>query len=288
MGKKSALGRGLGALIETESVSTSGSLFMNEIEIDKIEVNPNQPRISFDEESLEELASSIRNLGIIQPITLRKISRDKYQIISGERRYRASKIAGLSSIPAYIKEVENEASLEMMALIENIQREDLNAIEISLSFQKLIEEFQLTQEQLSSRVGKKRATISNYLRLLKLPAVIQIALKEKKIDMGHARALLGVDDPQKQLSIYQQIIKESLSVRKVEELVRASATKEDKRTKQTNNQAEFELLSKRLSSFFNTKVSLTSNNKGKGKISINFSNEEELEKIIEILDSLTE
>lgn len=293
MGKKNALGRGLSALIETEHVTTSGSLSMSEIEMDKIEANPNQPRISFDQEALAELAASIKNLGIIQPITLRKINENKYQIISGERRFKASKLIGLKTIPAYIKTVEDDASLEMMALIENIQREDLNAIEISLSFQKLIDEFKLTQDQLSDKVGKKRATISNYLRLLKLPAVVQIALKEKKIDMGHARALIGIENPEQQLHVYEQIVKDGLSVRKVEELVRKVNQNQDedllKETKANNknNNQEFEMLTNRLSKFFNTNVSFVANEKGKGKISISFSNEEQLEKIIEVFDHLT-
>jgi ParB family chromosome partitioning protein len=181
--KKTGLGRGLGALIETNEVSTSGSLSMSEIEIDKIEANPNQPRTAFDEEALAELAASIRQIGVIQPITLRKINNDQYRIISGERRFRASKLAGLTAIPAYVKDVDDNVSIEMMALIENIQREDLNAIEIALSFQKLIDEYKLTQEQLSDKVGKPRATIANYLRLLHFPAAIQKAVRETAISM---------------------------------------------------------------------------------------------------------
>jgi ParB family chromosome partitioning protein len=293
MSKKSGLGRGLSALIETENISTSGSLSMNEILISFIEVNPNQPRITFDEDTLTELASSIKQLGVIQPITLRQISENKYQIISGERRFRASKLIGLETIPAYVKTVEDDAVVEMMALIENIQREDLNAIEIALSFQKLIEEYQLTQDQLSEKVGKKRATISNYLRLLKLPAVVQMALKNKKIDMGHARALISVNNPETQLSIYNQLIKEELSVRKVEELVRSinegenlSNTTSDNASKKLPKQ-EYEILEKKLSSFFNTNVQFVANDKGKGKISIPFINDEELERIIDIFDNLS-
>jgi ParB family chromosome partitioning protein len=297
MSKKSALGRGLSALIETEEVSTSGSLSMSEIEIVNIEVNPNQPRTVFDEESLEELAASIKQLGVIQPITLRKVSDNKFQIISGERRFRASKKAGLASIPAYVKEVADDAAVEMMALIENIQREDLNALEIALSFQKLIEEYKLTQDQLSDKVGKKRATVSNYLRLLRLPAAIQMALKNKQLDMGHARALIAINEPETQLSVYNQLINESLSVRKVEELVRSinagkgiveakagSATAPRKPAQQE----DFEVLEKKLSSFFHTQVQFSANKKGKGKISIPFSNEEDLERIIEIFDSLSD
>ncbi len=295
MGKKNALGRGLSALIETEEVSTSGSLSMNEVEITLIEANPNQPRTTFDEELLAELATSIKQLGVIQPITLRRISENKYQIISGERRYRASKLAGLTTIPAYVKDVEDHASIEMMALIENIQREDLNALEIALSFQKLIEEFQLTQDQLSEKVGKKRATISNYLRLLRLPAVVQMSLKKKQLDMGHARALLSIEDTETQLSVYDQIVKEELSVRKVEELVRNinSGESQPKTTgnkttqKRSEPKEDFKLLETRLTSFFNTKVQFSANEEGKGKISIAFSNEDEFDRIIEILDGLS-
>jgi ParB family chromosome partitioning protein len=299
MSKKSALGRGLSALIETEEVTTSGSLSMNEIELDKIEANPNQPRSMFNEELLEELSESIKQLGLIQPITLRKIGEDKYQIISGERRFRASKMAGLQTIPAYIKEVEDSASVEMMALIENIQREDLNAIEIALSFQKLIDEFQLTQDQLSEKVGKKRATISNYLRLLRLPAIVQMALKNKGLDMGHARALLSIEDAETQLSVYDQIVREALSVRKVEELVRAinsgeninaevaaTDTTANAAKKKPETRDDFKVLEQKLSSVFNAKVQFTANEKGKGKIAIAFANEDDMERIIDMLDLL--
>ena len=295
MSKKSALGRGLSALIETVEVSTSGSLSMSEIEIANIEVNPKQPRTVFDEESLKELAASIEQLGIIQPITLRKISDNKYQIISGERRFRASKMAGLQSIPAYVKEVNDDAAIEMMALIENIQREDLNALEVALSFQKLIEEYKLTQEQLSDKVGKKRATISNHLRLLRLPAAIQMALKNKELDMGHARALISISEPEKQLFVYGKIIDEGLSVRKVEELVRnINAGENPVEVKAENNVAPksddnevFAVMEEKLGKFFNTTVQFSANKKGKGKITIPFSSEEDLERIMEIFDGLS-
>ena len=218
--KKFALGRGLDALISTEEVRTQGSSSINEIDLDKISVNPNQPRREFDEDSLQELADSIREIGIIQPITLRKLDNDDYQIIAGERRFRASKIAGLTSIPAYIRTADDENVVEM-ALIENIQREDLNSLEISLAYQHLIEQYGLTQEKLSERVGKKRTTVANYLRLLKLPAVVQMALKNKEIDMGHARALLAIDNPKTQLTLFNEIIAKGYSVRKVEEMVKA-------------------------------------------------------------------
>ena len=220
--KRSALGRGLDALITMDDLKTGGSSSISEIELSKIQPNPDQPRSIFEEETLEELATSIRSLGVIQPITLKEIGTEKYMIISGERRYRASLMAGLEQIPAYIKTAADENVVEM-ALIENIQREDLNSIEIALAYQKLIDSYGLTQEKLSERVGKKRATIANYLRLLKLPAEIQMGLKDKKIDMGHARALLPVEDPEVQLALYEQILAEGLSVRNVEEIVRNGA-----------------------------------------------------------------
>ena len=203
--KRSALGRGLDALITMDDVKTGGSSSINEIELDKIQPNPEQPRAVFDEETLGELAASIRALGVIQPITVKETGPEQYMIISGERRYRASKMAGLSSIPAYVRTAADDNVVEM-ALIENIQREDLNAIEIALAYQRLIENYGLTQEQLSERIGKKRATIANYLRLLKLPAEIQVGLKDKRIDMGHARALIPVEDPEVQLALYEQIL----------------------------------------------------------------------------------
>ena len=220
--KRSALGRGLDALITMDELKTSGSSSISEIELEKIQPNPEQPRSIFEEETLDELATSIRSIGVIQPITLKEIGPDRYMIISGERRYRASLKAGLERIPAYIRTAADENVVEM-ALIENIQREDLNSIEIALAYQKLIENYGLTQEGLSERVGKKRATIADYLRLLKLPAEIQMGLKNKKIDMGHARALLAVDDPEVQLALYEQITRQGLSVRNVEELARAAA-----------------------------------------------------------------
>ena len=218
--KKFALGRGLDALISTEEVRTSGSSSINEVELSKISVNPNQPRRDFDPEALQELADSIAEIGIIQPITLRKISDDSYQIIAGERRFRASQMAGLTTIPAYIRTADDENVMEM-ALIENIQREDLNSLEIALAYQHLLEQYEMTQERLSQRVGKKRTTISNYLRLLKLPAPIQVALQKKEIDMGHARALLTLEDPKTQIKIFEEILKHHYSVRKVEEMVKA-------------------------------------------------------------------
>lgn len=291
--KRSALGRGLDALITMDELKTSGSSSISEIELEKIQPNPEQPRSIFEEETLDELATSIRSIGVIQPITLKEIGPDRYMIISGERRYRASLKAGLERIPAYIRTAADENVVEM-ALIENIQREDLNSIEIALAYQKLIENYGLTQEGLSERVGKKRATIANYLRLLKLPAEIQMGLKNKKIDMGHARALLAVDDPEVQLALYEQITQQGLSVRNVEELARAAA--EGERIEAMEKKPAggrgpmypegFKMLKDHLSRFFNTKVQLTCNEKGKGKITIPFATEEELERLIGLLDKL--
>ena len=291
--KKSALGRGLDALITMDDLKTGGSSSICEIELSKIQPNPEQPRSAFDEAALDELAVSIKALGVIQPITVRETGNDQYMIISGERRYRASLKAGLTQIPAYVKTAADENVVEM-ALIENIQREDLNAIEIALAYQKLIENYGLTQDQLSERVGKKRTTIANYVRLLKLPAEIQMGLKDRKIDMGHARALISVEDPEVQIALYEQILSEGLSVRNVEELVKyvvAGGKLEDKKAeKQKADKAAlpegYDMLKEHLSSFFQTKVQLVCNNKGKGKITIPFSSEEELEKLISLLDNI--
>lgn len=290
--KKFALGRGLDALISNEEVKTSGSSSINEIELDKISVNPNQPRREFDPIALQELADSIAEIGIIQPITLRKLNEDSYQIIAGERRYRASILAGLKTIPAYIRTADDENVMEM-ALIENIQREDLNSLEIALAYQHLIEQYELTQERLSERIGKKRTTIANYLRLLKLPAPIQVALKNKEIDMGHARALLTLEDPKTQIRIFNETVAQGYSVRKVEEIVKALANGESIKSggktisaKGTQLSEEYSMLQNHLCTFFGTKVQLSCTNKGKGKISIPFNNDADLERIMEILDSL--
>lgn len=291
--KRSVLGRGLDALITMDDLKTGGSSSISEIELKKIQPNPEQPRSIFEEETLQELATSIRALGVIQPITLKEIGQDQYMIISGERRYRASLMAGLESIPAYIKTAADENVVEM-ALIENIQREDLNSIEIALAYQKLIDNYGLTQEKLSERVGKKRATIANYLRLLKLPAEIQMGLKDRKIDMGHARALIPIEDPEVQLALYEQILEEGLSVRNVEEIVRSGINSEafahEKKEKPVGQKKrlpeEYNLLRDHLSNFFQTKVQLACNDKGKGKITISFASEEELERLIGLLDKL--
>lgn len=290
--KKFALGRGLDALISNEEVKTSGSSSINEVELSKISANPNQPRREFDPIALQELADSISEIGIIQPITLRKLNEDSYQIIAGERRYRASVMAGMKTIPAYIRTADDENVMEM-ALIENIQREDLNSLEIALAYQHLIEQYELTQERLSERVGKKRTTIANYLRLLKLPAPIQVALKNKEIDMGHARALLALDDPKTQIRIFNEILSQGYSVRKVEEIVKTLASGESVESggkkitpKGAKLSEEYSMLQDHLCSFFGTKVQLSCSQKGKGKISIPFNNEADLERIMEILDSL--
>jgi ParB family chromosome partitioning protein len=282
-------GRGLDALIDTHSeVKTEGSSNLNEIEIAQIEPNPNQPRREFDQEALQELANSIRELGIIQPITLRKVNGQKYQIIAGERRWRASQLAGLTKIPAYIVSVEDQNAMEM-ALVENIQREDLNAIEIALAYQHLADTSGMTQAKISERVGKSRAAVTNYMRLLKLPAQVQIALKNHEIEMGHARALLAIESPSQQIKLFKEIQQHQYSVRKVEELVQTLKSGEDIVTAKTKIAAnrlpeEFNVLRNRLSQFFQAKVQMTCSPKGKGKISILFDNEEQLERIMNALD----
>lgn len=284
-------GRGLDALIDTGDVHTQGSSNLNEISIDLIEPNPNQPRREFDENALQELALSIKEIGIIQPITLRQVEGGKYQIIAGERRWRASHIAGLSSIPAYIRTVEDEGVMEM-ALVENIQREDLNAIEIALAYEHLAETTGMTQEKISERVGKSRTAVTNYLRLLRLPAQVQMALKNREIDMGHARALLSLSSPSAQIKLFKEIQKNGYSVRKVESIVQMMKRGEDMQEARKKvagkNQLpeEFNMLKSRLSDFFQTKVQMTCSAQGKGKISIPFANEEELEKIMNALDSV--
>lgn len=286
--KRNALGRGLDSLISMDDVQPSGSSAINEIAIDLIKPNPDQPRINFDEEALEELATSIRELGIIQPLTLRSAEAGTYMIISGERRYRAAKLAGLDTVPAYVR-TANDSELTEMALIENIQREDLNAIEIALTFRKLIDQYNLTQERLSERIGKKRATIANFLRLLKLPAEVQLGLRDKVVDMGHARALLSVEKPTMQLKLYNEILKKGLSVRQVEqrakEMNEEGSTEPKAPAKKVNN-ADYDVLKQHLSKSFGVAVSFACNKDGKGKISFPFKNEEELERIIRIFDTL--
>ncbi|MBQ9223904.1 MAG: ParB/RepB/Spo0J family partition protein [Prevotella sp.] len=285
-------GKGIDALIDTSSVTTQGSSTISEILIQDIEANPNQPRREFDAEALQELAKSIQEIGIVQPITLRQMENGKYQIIAGERRWRASQIAGLTQIPAYIRTIKDENVMEM-ALVENIQREDLNAIEIALAYEHLMESSGMTQEKVSERVGKSRAAVANYVRLLKLPAQVQMALQNKEIDMGHARALLSLDSPSLQIKLFKDIVKNSYSVRKVEEIVKKfkegdDIQRNDKKPSGKRLPEEFNLLKDRLSKFLHTKVDMTCSAKGKGAIKIPFANEEELEHIMNIFDRLNE
>lgn len=290
--KRNALGRGLSSLISMDDTPARGSSAINEIKLQYISPNPDQPRTSFDEEALDGLAASIRELGIIQPVSLRKVGPDSYQIIAGERRYRAAIKAGLETVPAYIR-TANEAELTEMALIENIQREDLNAIEIALTFKKLIDQYALTQERLSERIGKKRATIANFLRLLKLPAEVQLGLRDKRVDMGHARALLTISDPSLQLKLYNEILRNGLSVRRVEELAKAyqrgetpAAADKTKGSGSRYTGSDFDILKKHLSSVFNTKVQFSCDKSGKGKITFPFKDDDELERLITIFDNL--
>ncbi len=291
--KFQALGRGLDALISTEEVHAAGSSSINEVSIHKIQANPNQPRREFEAGAMEELAESIRQIGIIQPITLRKMEDDTYQIIAGERRWRASQMAGLQTIPAYIRTADDENMMQM-ALVENIQREDLNAIEIALAYQNLIEQYDLTQDKLSEKVGKNRTTIANYLRLLKLPAQVQVALQNKEVDQGHARALLGLSQPSLQVKLFNEIKEKGYSVRQVEEMVKVLNNGETVKSgrHQLNGKParrlpeEYDVLRSRLSDFFRTKVQMSCTSQGKGKISIPFSSEEELEHIISLFDKM--
>ena len=288
--KFNALGRGLDALISTDEVKPEGSSTISEIALDQIEANPNQPRREFDQASLQELANSIREIGIVQPITLRQTHEGKYQIVAGERRWRASQMAGLQSIPAYIRTINDEHVMEM-ALVENIQREDLNAIDIALAYSHLLEKEGMTQEKVAERVGKSRVAVANYLRLLKLPAQIQMALQKKTIDMGHARALLALDSPSLQLQVFDQIQRTGASVRQVEELVKKLKNGEQDALGGKNGKSkllseEFGMLREQLESFFRTKVSLSISSNGKGKISIPFANEEELEHIMSVFDNM--
>ena len=284
-------GRGLDALINTGDVQTEGTSNLSEIPINLIEPNPNQPRREFDEEAMKELANSIQEIGIITPITLRQMSDGKYQIIAGERRWRASQQAGLKSLPAYIRTVEDENVMEM-ALVENIQREDLNAIEIALAYQHMADTLGMTQERIADRVGKSRTAITNYMRLLKLPAQIQMALKNRDMDMGHARALLALDSPSAQIKMFKDVQKNGYSVRKVEEMVQLLKKGEDLQTikkafpAKTQLPHEYVLLRDRLSGLFRTRVEMTYSPKGKGRISIPFANEDELEHIMNTIDGI--
>jgi len=293
--RKGGLGRGLNSLLEgnkytgkidSETINTVNTIA--DIAIDQIQTNPYQPRTHFDQAALEELAESIKIQGIIQPITVRQLDQQSYQLISGERRYQAAKIAGLTEIPAYIRKANDQQMLEM-ALIENIQRESLNAIEIALSYQRLLTECSLKQEELGDRVGKKRTTVTNYLRLLKLPPDIQIALRDNVISMGHARALINIDTVEKQLDVFKEVVAKELSVRKVEELVRNlqnANKKPDPQQKLSFNKYDEELkgVETKLSSQFGTKILVKANNEGKGEIKIPFVSVDELNRILEILN----
>lgn len=289
MAKKNALGRGLGALIdgagdqeERELVHSPAAV--NEIPLHRISVNPFQPRTSFDEETLKELVQSVEEHGIIQPITVRRANDNSYQLITGERRLRAAQKAGLKRIPAYVREAGDDRMLEL-ALVENIQREDLDAIEVAISYQRLIEEFDLTQEALGDRVGKKRATIANYLRLLNLPAEIQTAIREKKITMGHARALAGVEDKDFQLELFEKLLSQDLSVRKVEQLIQKSRNGEPAaQSPGDESHSDYESLREHLSHHFGANVAFRRSNKGIGQIVIPFKSDEDLQRIVSILD----
>ena len=287
--KRNALGRGLDSLISMGDVQTGGSSAISEIEVARIVPNPDQPRRTFDEETLAELAASIAELGVVQPLTLRLADDGDYQIIAGERRWRAARIAGLRTVPAYVRTVSDSEMTEM-ALIENIQREDLNAIEVALGFKKLIDTYHLTQERLSERLGKKRATIANHLRLLRLPAEIQLGLRDRKLDMGHARAILAIDDPKIQLRVYKRILKEGLSVRAVEELGRRMAEetpdKPEGETQKPSRPAELDSLERDFASYFPVPVKVARSRSGKGTVTFRFSSDDELHSLVRIFERL--
>ena len=284
--KRNALGRGLDSLISVKDIQTGGSSAINEIRIEDIKPNPNQPRRTFDEETLAELAASIMELGVVQPLSVREMEDGSYQIIAGERRWRAAGIAGLVSVPAYVRSASDSEVTEM-ALIENIQREDLNAIEVALAFRNLIDTYNLTQEKLSLRLGKNRATIANHLRLLKLPAEIQLGLRDHKLDMGHARALLSVEDPKQQLKLYYSILKDGLSVRSVEQLAKniseGKQIENDKKDKIDSSLPDFSNFQKILSQKFGNRVKISGKPDGKGTLTISFTNEKELKELVDTI-----
>lgn len=286
--RRNALGRGLDSLISIQDVRTEGSSAINEISVELIEPNPDQPRTSFDNEALEELAASIRELGIVQPLSLRTMPGGAYQIIAGERRWRAAKMAGLATVPAYVR-TASDSEVTEMALIENIQREDLNAIEVALAFRKLIDTYSLTQDKLSERLGKNRATIANHLRLLRLPAEIQLALRDRKIDMGHARALLAVSDPKLQLKLYRMILRDGLSVRRVEQLAREAAGENPapapQKEKSAHNSA-YDSFKRDLQKYFPTPVKFSRSADGHGSITLKFASDDELHKLVALFDKL--
>lgn len=288
--KRNALGRGLDSLISISEVRTDGGSAISEIDINSITPNPDQPRRTFSEEGLDELAASIRELGIIQPLSLRTAPDGGYQIIAGERRWRAAQRAGLETVPAYVR-TASDSEVTEMALIENIQREDLNAIEVALAFRKLLDTYDLTQERLSERVGKSRTVITNHLRLLKLPAEIQIALRDHKLDMGHARALLAIDDAKLQLKIFKQILKDGLSVRMVEKLAREASEstenpEKDPKPIKSDSNKEYDFFVRDLQQYFPTKVKFSRNDKGKGSITLSFDNDDQLMQLVNAFEKI--
>ena len=291
--KKQALGRGLSALLDDPEREIRSASDVNadqvvgniiELEVDKIEVNPYQPRTHFNEQAIGELAESIKSLGIIQPVTVRKVDRNQYQLVSGERRYRAAKSIGFDRIPAYVRIANDQEALEM-ALVENIQRRDLDPIEIALSYQRLIDEIQLTQNQLSERVGKKRSTVANYIRLLKLDPIVQTGMRDGFLSMGHGRALINVEESEKQLEIYEKIIARTLSVRETELLVQKSKKSQSAGTSKALKPLFYHDAANELKSYFNTTVTIKGNNKGKGNIQIPFNSQEDLNYIIKKIKS---
>lgn len=285
-GRRPALGRGIDALLSVDEIRTDGSSAISEISLSQIEPNPEQPRRAFDSDSLEELAASIRELGVVQPLTLRSIAGGRYQIIAGERRWRAAAIAGLASVPAYVR-TASDMEMTEMALIENIQRQDLNAIEVALGFKKLIDTYELTQERLSERLGKKRATIANHLRLLRLPAEIQLGLRDHNIDMGHARALLAVADTKTQLRLYKRIVKEGLSVRAVEALARQEGKEKDAAEKPARpDNSAYRQLADSLTDRFHTPVKFTRSENGSGAITFRFASDDDLHRLIKVFDTI--
>ncbi|MEP7264875.1 MAG: ParB/RepB/Spo0J family partition protein [Bacteroidota bacterium] len=289
--KRSALGRGLSALLDNDSSGTDNPIApsvltgsISAILLSHIETNPFQPRVEFDEAALKELSESIRQQGIIQPITVRKMGADRYQIISGERRYRASKLAGFETIPAYVR-IANDQNMLEMALVENIQRENLNALEVAISYQRLLEECHISQEELANKVGKDRTTVTNYLRLLKLPPQIQFAIRDNRITMGHARAIIAVNDVAMQLKIFNDIISQDLSVRKVEELVREHAPKKSAASKSSSaTEIEIKKLQDRLSQRFETKTEIKHRTNGSGQVVFSYFSKDDLNRLLELLD----
>ena len=291
--KKQALGRGLSALLDDPEREIRSASDVNadqvvgniiELEVNKIEVNPYQPRTHFNEQAIGELAESIKSLGIIQPVTVRKLDRNQYQLVSGERRYRAAKSIGFDRIPAYVRIANDQEALEM-ALVENIQRRDLDPIEIALSYQRLIDEIQLTQNQLSERVGKKRSTVANYIRLLKLDPIVQTGMRDGFLSMGHGRALINVEESEKQLEIYEKIIARSLSVRDTELLVQKSKKSQSAVTTKALKPLFYDDAADKLKSYFNTSVTIKVNQKGKGNIQIQFDSQKDLNYIIKKIKS---